>query len=158
MSLAMPNEEFIRAKKIAFQFLKVRNRSEKEIRRKFIQKKINAEVTTQTLDYLKKLDLVNDRRFARDWITMRLGVSYGLKRIFFELKEKGIAKSIIDDVLTEIKVDRPYNEEDTITCVVQKRMQRYKNLEPEKAKRRMFEYLARRGFSLDKIKSTVEKL
>ena len=148
--------EFAQAKRIAFQFLKVRNRSEVEIRQKFSQKKINQEVVEQTIAYLANLKLINDRQFARDWISMRLSKPYGLKRIFFELRQKGIKDDLIKEEFE--RMNGIYNEQNAITLLAQKRLAKYKNLELPKAKRRVFEFLSRRGFSLDSIKEAIEHL
>ncbi len=149
-------DEFKRAKTIAFQFLKIRNRSEKEIRTQLLKKKISSEIIDQTIPYLKNSELINDRQFARDWIAMRLQKPMGRRRIFFELKQKGISEEILEE---ETKVvPREEGEERIVETLARKRLERYKNLDETKQKRRVFEYLARRGFEVDTVKKVVEHL
>ena len=64
----LPLNDLTRAKTCAFRFLKIRSRSEKELKDKFIQRKFTPEISAQTIQYLKKNALINDRQFARDWI------------------------------------------------------------------------------------------
>ena len=149
-------DEFKRAKTVSFQFLKIRNRSEKEIRTQLLKKKIPTEIIDQTIPYLKKLELINDRQFARDWIAMRLQKPMGRRRIFFELKEKGISEEILEEEITA--VPRQEKEEQIVETLARRRLERYKNLDETKQKRRVFEYLARRGFEVDTVKKVVERL
>lgn len=149
-------DEFKKAKTLAFQFLKVRNRSEKEVRAQLLKKKISGKVIEQTVFHLKKIALINDRQFARDWIAMRLQRPWGRWRIFFELKQKGVSDEILEEEITA--GPRPESEERIVEMLARKRLERYKNLDETKQKRRVFEYLARRGFDVDMITKVIESL
>ncbi len=149
-------DEFKRAKTLAFQFLKIRNRSEKEILAQLSKKKISSQTLDQTIQYLKNLRLINDRQFARDWIAMRLQKPLGRRRIFFELKQKGISDEILEEEITA--VPRQESEEQIVETLARRRLERYKSLDESKRKRRVFEYLARRGFEIDTITKVVEHL
>ena len=150
-------DEFSLAKRSAFHFLKIRDRSEKEIRTQLNKKKFSQETIEQTVQYLKKLELINDRQFARDWIRMRLQKPFGLRRIFFELKTlKGVSEEILKE---EMSVgSKEYSPDEALAALVQKRVSKYKNLDEPKRKRRVFEYLIRRGFDLEQVKKVVERL
>ena len=151
-----PEDEFKRAKTLAFRFLKIRNRSEKEIQIQLSKKRISSETIDRTIQYLKNLELINDRQFARDWIQMRLQKPLGLRRIFFELKQKGISNEIWEE---ESKaVPRKESEEKIVEALARRRLERYKNLDEPKRKRRIFEYLVRRGFEVEVITKVVENL
>lgn len=151
----LPQDEFKRAKTLAFQFLKIRNRSEQETRIQLSKKKISSQIIDRTIQYLKNLELINDRQFARDWIHMRLQKPFGLRRIFFELKQKGISDEILEE---ESKVvPRAESEERIVETLARKRLERYKNLDETKQKRRVFEYLVRRGFDVDMVTKVVER-
>ena len=141
------------AKRATFLFLKVRDRSEKEIRDRLLQKKIPNDVITETLNYFKKSNFVNDRQFAKAWIRYRLAKPYGINRIRLELKEKGIQPDIIKEELVEASSN--YAQEETILGVIKKRWPRYKTQDPIKAKQKLYGYLARRGFSLGAIKKAL---
>ena len=149
-------EEFRKAKNAAFQLLKIRNRSEKEIREKLTRKKYAQDIINQTIQYLKDVSLINDRQFARDWIQTRLNKPLGVRRIFFELKEKGISQETLEE---EIKTaTASYAEDEVALELGRKRKLKYQNLDEERIKRRVFDYLTRRGFSLESIKKVINKL
>ncbi len=150
------NPESKRAKRIAFQYLKVRNRSEKEIRVQLRKKEIAQAIIEQTVEYLKKLNLINDQQFARDWISTRVKKPLGLRRIFFELKEKGIDEGVLAQELSEARSNS--NEEDVVARLAAKRLLRYHGLDQRTQKRRIFEYLIRRGFTPAVVTRIVEGL
>ena len=152
-----PMDEFSKAKRAAFESLKIRNRSEKEIREKLYRKKFDPDTIEQTVQYLKSVDLINDRQFARDWIRTRLAKPFGLRRIFFELKSmKGIPEEILKEEIACVQNNS--SEESTIEALAKKCLRKYKNLEAAKRSRRLYEYLARRGFNIDIITKVIEIL
>ena len=149
-------DEHARAKNTVFRLLKIRQRSEQELRNKLKLKKISATVIDQTIEYFKKLRFIDDKQFAQSWIRGRLMRPYGFDRIRFELKTKGIAADIIKEQLNSAKEN--YNEYETVLELARWRFSRYKGIEPLKAKQRTFGYLSRRGFSIEAIQSAIKKL
>lgn len=151
-----PGEAVKQARKFAFNSLKIRNRSEQEIRVYLIKKKCSPEVIAEVIPYLQKAQLLNDRQFARDWIRMRLRKPWGIRRIFFELQHKGIEPEVLKEEIAAATED--YSSQETLTELAAKRIEKYKNLDGEKAKKRLFQYLAQRGFDLGDVKKVVGKL
>ena len=149
-------DEYARAKNSVLRLLKIRQRSEQELRTKLKLQKISEAVIDQVIQYFKKLRFIDDRQFARSWIRGRLTRPFGLDRIRFELKTKGIANDIIKEQITSAKEN--YNEYETVMELARRRFSRYKGIEPLKAKQRTFGYLSRRGFSIEAIQSAIRKL
>lgn len=125
--------------------LKFRLRSEKEIRVRLKKKKFDQKIIEETVAFLKDQDFINDNYFAKAWLESRLKRPLGLRRIKEELRQKGIDKEIINSQISEIKKD--YSEEEIVAEIAKARFNRLKNIEPQKAKRRLYAYLLRRGFS-----------
>jgi len=148
--------DFTKARNYVFTLLKFRNRSEQEIRGKLKNKKYAPETIEQTILYLVNVHFIDDRQFARDWIKARLMKPFGLKRISFELQQKGINSGIIQEEIAAAKVDFP--EEKIVVSLSKKAALRYKGLEPIKLKQRVFGYLSRRGFSIEIIQKAVKQL
>ena len=157
-TIIQEKEAVKKAKGTVFQLLKIRQRSEKEIREKLKTKKFAKSVIEEVIAYLKRLELVDDRQFANKWISYRLRKPYGKHRIKFELKEKGIAETIIEDEYTNVLNQNNYSELETILSLTEKQRLRYKNIEPNKMKQRIYGYLCRRGFSQDKILQAIKRL
>lgn len=145
----------------AYRLLKFRPRSEYELRQRLKRKGYLESTIKEALFFLKQKGLIDDVEFARIWVESRLKRPLGIRRIKQELKVKGIGRDLIEQVIESIGEE--YSEEETIKNLVRRRWEKLKHIEDEKAKRRIFLYLLRRGFSSDMIqealnqKSSVER-
>lgn len=148
--------DITKAKRIIFQLLKFRARSRKEIEDRLKKKKFTREAISSVIDYFDKLDLINDEEFAAGWMKSRLRKPLGLRRIYFELKQKGITEEIIEQLKDNIKDS--YNEYEVVTDLAKSKLNKLKNIELDKAKSRIYRYLLSRGFSIDVINEVVSEL
>ncbi|MDD5166325.1 MAG: regulatory protein RecX [Candidatus Omnitrophica bacterium] len=149
-------ETLQKARAYAFLLLKYRLRSEKELGERLKRKKFDEATVKETLAFLKEKDFIDDKVFARAWIDSRLRKPLGLRKIKQELKLKGINPEIADKIFDSLKQD--YSEKDTVGKIFKDRFTRLKNIEPLKAKRRIYTYLLRRGFSGEAIIEAMHKL
>jgi len=133
------------ARDYAFLLLKFRPRSENEIRQRLKKKKFDADIIESTLSFLKDKGFIDDICFAKTWIESRIKKPLGIRRLKAELSIKGINKAIIDTQINEIK--KSYCEEDIVGGIAKDRLNRLKDIDPQKAKKRVYAYLLRRGFS-----------
>ncbi|MFA5088319.1 MAG: regulatory protein RecX [Candidatus Omnitrophota bacterium] len=147
-----------KARDIVFRLLKIRPRSEAEIRERLRLKEVSDTLSEKTIEYFLKSDLLNDRRFTRMWIASRLAKPLGLRRISQELKRKGIAAELIQEEMKAISADYALSEESVVLSLAQRRFQKYKTVDRQKARRRICEYLARRGFNISAISKAVRDL
>ena len=148
-------DPFNKAKNYAFLLLKFRPRSEKEIGERLKRKKFDTEVIRETILFLKENGFVDDSYFAKVWLESRIKRPLGLKKLRAELRQKGVDKEIIDSQIEEIS--KGYCEEDVVLKLAKDRLNKLKGVEPVKAKRRLFEYLLRRGFSTEVIIDIVNR-
>jgi len=144
------------ARNYAFLLLKFRPRSISEITARLKAKRYNPLVIKETVDFLKEKKILNDTQFARAWIDSRLNCAMGFNRIRSELALKGIDKKVVDHALADIKDE--YSESKVVKELAEKRITRLKDIEPARAKKRVFGYLARRGFNLETITDVLEQL
>jgi regulatory protein len=149
-------DELKKAKNYAFLLLKFRPRSEKEIYQRLKNKKFNEEIIKNTVAFLKDKEFIDDNYFAKAWIQSRIKRPLGLRRLRAELKVKGVDKEIIDSQIEEIKKD--YAEEDIVKAIAKAKISKLKGVEPLKAKRRILDYLLRRGFSAEIAFDVVRQL
>lgn len=146
-------EPLQKAKNYSFLLLKFRLRSEKEIYTRLKKKKFNEETIKETITFLKDKGFIDDNIFAREWIASRIKRPLGLRRIKEELKLKGIDKENIDNCINEIKTD--YSETEIVKKIAQEKLNKLKDIDTCKAKRRVYAYLLRRGFSPEVIIDTL---
>lgn len=129
--------------------LKFRLRSEKELAERLKKKKFAENIIQETIGFLKERGFLDDEAFARAWFESRLRRPLGLRRLERELETKGIDKEIIQQQIGEVK--KGYSEEEIVRDLAKARLKKLKDIEPQKARVRIFGYLIRRGFSTDII-------
>jgi len=125
--------------------LKFRLRSEQEIYQRLKRKEFEEDIIRDTLGFLKNKGFIDDTVFTKSWIQSRLKKPLGLRRIKQELKLKGIDKEIVDLQINEIK--ESYCEQDLVFRLAESRLSKLKSVDPAAARRRVYAYLIRRGFS-----------
>ena len=141
-----------KAQKYAFWLFARRNHSEKEIRDKLGKNYDIASIDT-VIEKLKKLKLIDDEKFAKEWTEYRLRHNKSKNFIMRELNRKGIPREMASGILSTMKIDETELAYDTI----KNKLARYKKLEPLKAKSKIFQFLAGKGFSYDTIENVIEK-
>jgi len=135
--------------------LKFRLRSEKELLQRLRQKGFPEHLCLDTLNFLKEREFINDRIFAKGWLSSRLKRPFGLRRIKQELFQKGLDKEVIEETFDLVK--NGYDESGIVRQLVEQRFARLKGVEPLKARQRVYAYLIRRGFSPDVAGEAVKK-
>ncbi len=140
----------------SLRFLKIRPRSVREIRDKLQGKGFTPAEVEEEIEYLKSIDLLDDRAFTASWIRYRLARPFGFRRIVGELKEKGVAEDIIADAVSSAKGE--YSEYDTILELAQRRAERLVGIDPQKRKKRVGDFLLRRGFAIDIVMKVLKKI
>jgi len=140
----------------ALRFLKIRPRSVKELKEKLENKSFEAQEIKQTIEWLKSTKLLDDRSFTKSWIQYRLARPFGFRRIILELKEKGIDPAIIDEEIAFVQEQT--DESNSALELAQRRYERLAGIEVIKKKKRVFDFLFRRGFSPDIIFKVLKRL
>lgn len=137
----------------ALNFLSYRPRSIAEVQRNLRDKQIGEAAIEVVVDRLERAGLLNDEEFARFWVENRERFSpRGERALRYELRQKGIADSIINLVLGDL------NQEDAAYRAAKARAKRYAEADKAVFRKRLGDYLARRGFSYDDIRDVVERL
>lgn len=138
-------EKLEKARAYAFLLLKFRLRSERELSQRLKRKQFDQKTIAKTITFLKEKKFIDDKLFAQEWVNSRIKRPLGLRRLRQELKLKGISEDIIEYQLNKIKKDYP--EKEIVSEIARTKLKKLTGIDPEKAKRRTFAYLFRRGFS-----------
>lgn len=144
-----------KAKDYAFLLLKFRERSEQELRQRLKKKKFSPDAIEDTVSFLKSREFIDDRHFARSWINSRIKKPLGLRRIRSELSLKGVDKEIIDTQIEELRKD--YTEANIVARIAKERLDKLKGIDPQRARKRVYAYLIRRGFSPETVLDVLNK-
>ena len=145
----MDSQDVEKAKIAAYRLLKYRSRSEKELAKRLKRKKFSRPVINKVIVYLKRLSLVNDEEFTREWIQQRLNKGYWFIRIRRELKAKGISDKLINKYILRFK-DKTESGS-VIRQLARRRIRRYTDRPESEIKRKVGAYLCRRGFAVQDV-------
>jgi len=137
----------------AMLFLGYRARSETEVRKNLEKHEIPAAVIEQTIERLREERLVNDDQFAQAWVANRSEFRPRSRRaLTVELRQKGLSEADIQSATEAV------DEESLAYAAAQKRIRRMEGLEWSEFRKKLSEFLARRGFGYDVITPTVKRL
>jgi regulatory protein len=138
-------------------YLKFRGRSVKEMQEYLKKKNVPQEMADKVVARLLDEKFLNDRNFAKDWIESRARFRPKGRRIVeMELKQKGITKEIIDEVMQEGPSEDAPDEAEQLRRLVEQRIGKYKGMERYEIYQKLGAYLGRRGFNWDQIKRSID--
>ena len=131
--------------------LTLRDHSEGELRRKLSGKGYAEQEIEESILRVKDLGYLDDLRFARSFASsaLRNGKGFG-PRLKLELSRRGVAGSIVNQVLEELAGE--YSERELLAQLIERRYPGFDAATAsDKEKRRVVGYLQRKGFSLAAI-------
>jgi len=127
--------------------------------RKLTQKGIPSEDAQAVLDRLESSGLVNDEKFAEQYARGKVLMSGASKRrITQDLRRKGIGERLAADAIAKVFADEEVDPAELAEKTARKKLKQMGDLQPQVLRRRLFGFLARRGYELDDIKKAVAKV
>ena len=143
-------EVFQKAKADALRLLRFRPRSVKEMAQRLKRKGHRGLIIARVIDELKEKNLLNDKVFAKLWIGSRMSLKpSGKNLIERELKSKGIDDESINTAFNEY--EGAFDEYEMASSLARRKLERRKGIEGERAKKKLLDFLSRRGFSYNTI-------
>lgn len=136
----------------AYNYLSFRSRSRQEMVRYFRGKKYDDDLIEFLIQRLESQDLINDERFAREWVEARQQASPRSRiHLQAELREKGITSDTIEAAIASPAAT---DEGGAITALISAKRLRQRYPEDQK----LIGYLVGKGFRYDAIKAALEQL
>jgi regulatory protein len=137
----------------ALHFLDYRPRSRAEVRRNLEKHTFPPDVIADVFKRLERSGLVNDERFAHDWVENRSDFRPRSRRaLAVELHQRGLDEAAIEKALEGL------DEEALAYQAALKQSRRLEGLSMRDFRNKLGSFLARRGFSYEVIKPVVEKI
>lgn len=137
----------------AERLLSFRPRSEKELVQKLAQKKFDASIIFGALDYLREHKLVDDAAFARYWAENRAAFSpRSARMVTLELRQKGVSAE------TAAGCSEGMDDAEAAYEAASKKVTRMAVMDYEGFRRRVGDFLKRRGFSYETIDHCLKRL
>ncbi len=138
----------------ALRMLARRDATAAELARRLSDKGIEASLVDETIARLRGTGYLDDRRFARQWAesAIRNGRGFG-PRLRLDLARRGVPGDIVAEVLAGISEE--YDEMETLAALLAKKFTDFApGSATDREKRRVMQYLQRRGFSVAAIFQT----
>lgn len=140
----------------AMRLLEHMDRTEKGLTDRLKQAGFSGEAIQDAIDYVKSYGYINDARYAQHYISYRLGIK-SKQRILQELSQKGIDRETAQRAWEEAEELEEPDEKGLLRRTIEKKYSPYTELD-EREMRRLYGYLARRGFRSGDIFSVLEEM
>ncbi len=145
-----------KAYEYALNLLSARAYSSRNLRRKLVQKEFDPEEIEAAMERLTDSKLLDDPKFAAEYARQKLVVGgSSSRRVEQELQKKGIGRDQAKEAVTAVSEDESVDEGASAEKAARKKFKSLSGLEPDVQRRRLFGFLARRGFDLDDVKRAV---
>ena len=134
--------------------ISLKDRTKKEIRLKLEEKFRNKSAILQAIEKLEELGYLNDLNYAISYIESK---TYGKNRISYNLFQKGIDRSTVEKAYLTLDEEKEENIDDVkLGKLIDKNSRKINSSNSRdekklKEEQKLIQYLARQGFSLDKI-------
>ncbi len=138
----------------ALNFLSYRARSQEEIRQNLRKHAIPEAVIEEILERLQNVGLANDQQFAQAWVENRSTFRPRSRRVLsMELRQKGLGDEVIQTVLQDAVDEKTLAYQAAV-----RKARRLEGLEWPDFRRKLSEFLARRGFGYEVIGEAVRQI
>jgi regulatory protein len=142
----------------AMMMLAARGRASGELKRLLVRKGEEPRVAAKVIDRLTAAGFLDDDAFARQFTRSKTSSGISRRRIEQELGRKGVDRSVAADAVAETFVEEDVDESAAIERAAEKKLRTLGKVDEPTRRRRLYSYLARRGFDVDAINAVVARL
>ena len=142
----------------ALNLLAFRARSARELHRRLVQKGVTAERADRVIAKLREAGLIDDADFARQLARSKMTVGASRRRVHQELFKRGVAREVADEAVEQVMEEDGLSEAESIERIARKKWRALTGLDEPTRRRRLFAFLARRGFDSDDVSRVVRQL
>lgn len=134
--------------------ISLKDRTKKEVRLKLEEKFWNKDAVLKAIEKLEEFGYLNDLNYAISYIESK---TYGKNRISYNLFQKGIDRSTVEKAYLALDEEKEENIDDVkLEKLIDKNSRKINSSNSRdekklKEEQKLIQYLARQGFSLDKI-------
>lgn len=137
-------------KERALRLLSVRSRSKSELRQRLLRADFEEAEVDTALEDLEAVGLVDDEAFAREVAEHQRRKGMGRRAGRAALRMKGVDREIAERIADDVN---PEDEAERAVEVAAKRLPRMQGLDPETRRRRLVDFLLRRGYDPETARS-----
>lgn len=146
-----------KARESSLNLLSFRARTASELRRRLSRKEFPEEVVEACVADLVEKGMVDDSAFAESFVRDRVKFRpRGRRRLVQELRAKGVDAETAHEAIGEVMERQELSELDLAREVVAK-WSRRAGEDPQRARRRLYGFLVRRGFGGETVRQILEE-
>jgi regulatory protein len=143
----------------ALNLLSARPYATRALHRKLIQKQYSAADADEAIRRLVDNGLLDDAKYAEQYARSKITTTGASKRrLQQDLYRKGIKGELATNAIANVIEQEEIDPAAVIERVAKKKLAQLGDLEPLVIRRRLFAFLARRGYELEDIKGVVARL
>ena len=140
----------------ALNMLAARSRASEDLRRMLVRKGEPADCVDRAIERLRHAGYLDDAAFAREFARYRaLGAGLSRRRVQQELGRVGVAREVSMAAIDALFHDEGVDEAASIERAARKKLRTLTNTDTPTRKRRLYAFLARRGYDSDDISRVV---
>ena len=140
----------------SLRLLEATPKTRKELAKKLLDKGLPEPIVEETLDKLEAQGFLSDLAYAKN-LTARLTQEKpsGRRKISFELKRHGVPAAIQEELLSGIT---SAEESERAMSIASLKWPQFERFGTEKRKKRIYDFLIRRGFDFQIVRDVMNKL
>ena len=143
----------------AVNLLAFRARSSSELARSLQRKGEEKPHVDWAIDRLREQGLLDDAAFARSFARTRVvDGKQSRRRVQQDLARKGVSRSLSDEAIDTVFEEEAVDQRAIVEEAARKKLRSLAGLDPVVQRRRLYGFLARRGFEIDDIRSVLSAI
>ncbi|MBN2796075.1 MAG: RecX family transcriptional regulator [Clostridia bacterium] len=158
--MILQKELYAKAKSSALKYLQKQMKSKKEVIQKLMILEYPQVIIDEVMLFLEEYNFVDDLAYAKAYIHDKLSLSkHSMKRIQYDLNQKGIKQQIIEEALFDIDDQILLYEQENLVNDLRKKKKDYEcknKYNDYEIKQKLMYFFSQKGYSFDKIKKAIE--
>jgi len=142
----------------ALNLLASRARSARELHRRLVQKGVTAPRADRVIAKLREAGLIDDADFARQLTRSKMSAGASRRRVHQELFKRGVSREVADEAVGQVAEEDGLSDAESIERIARKKWRTLGGLDEPTRRRRLFGFLARRGFDSEDVARVVRQL
>jgi regulatory protein len=141
----------------ALNMLAFRARSSAELARSLVRKGEPKDLVDLAVTRLQEQGLLDDAAFAQSFTRAKvLGAHQSKRRVQQELARKGVARAVTDAAITTVFEEEEVDQREVVEQAARKKLRSLAKLDPVVRRRRLYGFLARRGYDSTDIRRAMD--
>lgn len=143
----------------ALGMLASQSRAARELRLALLRKREAEPLVEAAITKLLRIGALDDARFARQFVRARIARGgFSARRLQSELARRGVERAAAEEAIAEVRADEQIDPAETLERLASRKLRMMSKLDAPTRDRRLFAFLARRGYDASEIRTVMRTL